>query len=89
MVTHLPGSPVDRDGVVSTREIHYELVDPNGTVFSIDPEEFNHTIIDKNKYITLNLPVGSIGKRIRAAGRYLNEHGGHGQWSPIVEAMVS
>jgi hypothetical protein len=59
LVTHLPGSPVDRDGVVSTREIHYELVDPNGTVFSIDPEEFNHTIIDKNKYITIKLEPGS------------------------------
>ncbi|GHT86900.1 hypothetical protein FACS1894137_13160 [Spirochaetia bacterium] len=52
-------------------------------------EEFNHTIIDKNKYITLMLPPGSIGRRLRASGRYLNAHGGHGQWCPIVEAMVS
>ncbi|GHT87529.1 hypothetical protein FACS1894137_14950 [Spirochaetia bacterium] len=89
LVTHLPGSPVDRDGVADSREIHYELVDPNGTVFSIDPEEFNHTIIDKNKYITLMLPPGSIGRRLRTSGRYLNAHGGHGQWRPIVEAMVS
>jgi hypothetical protein len=89
LVSHLPGSPVDRDGVASTREIHYELVDPNGTVFSINPEEFNHTIIDKNKYITINLEPGSTGKRLRTAARYLNGHGGRGQWSPIVEAMVS
>ncbi|GHV77698.1 hypothetical protein AGMMS49942_25190 [Spirochaetia bacterium] len=89
LVTHLPGSPVDRDGVADTREIHWELVDPNGTVFSIDPEEFNHTIINKNKYITINLPPGSIGKLFRVAGRYLNAHGGQGPWSSIVEAIVS
>ncbi|GHV77619.1 hypothetical protein AGMMS49942_24400 [Spirochaetia bacterium] len=89
LVTHLPGSPVDRDGVVFTREIHWEVVDPNGTVFSINPDEFNHVIIDKNKYITINLPPGSIGKLFRVAARYLNEHGGRGHWSSIVQAMVS
>ncbi|GHT86600.1 hypothetical protein FACS1894137_12410 [Spirochaetia bacterium] len=66
------------------------ILDLKGSLWNVPvTEDFNHTIIDKNKYITIKLPVGSIGRRLRASGRYLNAHGRHGQWRPIVEAMVS
>ncbi|GHV30808.1 hypothetical protein AGMMS4952_18360 [Spirochaetia bacterium] len=84
-----PDSTADKPKVRANHQIGYELVEVNAAGLSMDPDTFGHTITDRSRAILTNLPPGSTGKKIRAAGRYLNPTDHPGPWGAIVEVMVS
>jgi hypothetical protein len=83
-----PDSKADKPKVRANHQVGYELVDSGAEGLSLDPDTFGHTITSRSQTILVDLPPGSSGKKIRAAGRYLNPTNTPGHWGTIVETVV-
>ncbi|GHV75454.1 hypothetical protein AGMMS49942_02750 [Spirochaetia bacterium] len=84
-----PNSKEDLPKVRANHQVGYEVVDMDATGLSMDPNTFGNMVISRSGDIFTNLPAGSSGKKLRAAGRYLNPTDKPGPWGAIVEAVVT
>ncbi|GHV76327.1 hypothetical protein AGMMS49942_11480 [Spirochaetia bacterium] len=84
-----PNSKEDLPKVRANHQVGWELVEMDATGLSTNPDTFGHTITGRSQELLVNLPAGSTGKKLRAAGRYLNPTDKPGPWGTIVETIVT